>query len=150
MIKDLIVKKLNKYTDKRGYLMEIFREDEIDFKVAMSYLSFTKSQVSRGPHEHRFQSDYFVFPGPGDFDLYLWDNRPNSSTYGEKMIIAVGLSNPCIVLVPPGIVHGYKCVSQEEAFSINLPNKLYKGRKKQEEVDEIRWEEKEDSPFKIN
>lgn len=150
MINDLVVKKLVKYSDERGYLIEVFREDEIDFQVAMSYLSLTKPGISRGPHEHKFQSDYFVFPGPGNFKLYLWDNRPDSSTYQEKMIIEVGESNPCTVLIPPGIVHGYKCLSKNDAFSINLPNKLYKGRDKKEEIDEIRWEDNPDSPFKIS
>ncbi len=149
MINDLIVKNLIKYKDERGFLIEIFRNDEIDFKVAMSYLSVTKAGISRGPHEHREQSDYFVFPGPGKFNLYLWDNRPESSSYREKMIIEVGEDNPCLVVVPPGIVHGYKCISKNEALSINLPNKLYKGQDKKEEIDEIRWEEMEDSPFKI-
>lgn len=150
MINDLVIKKLVKYSDERGYLIEIFREDEIDFQVAMSYLSLTKPGISRGPHEHKLQSDYFVFPGSGNFNLYLWDNRPDSSTYQEKMIIEVGESNPCTVLIPPGIVHGYKCVSKNDAFSINLPNKLYKGRNKKEEIDEIRWEDNPDSPFKIS
>ncbi len=150
MINDLIIKKLHKYEDSRGSLMEIFREDEVDFKVVMSYISFTKTNTTRGPHEHRNQSDYFVFPGPGNFNLYLWDNRPSSSTYQEKMVFEVGEKNPCIVIVPPGIVHGYKCTSQNEAFSINLPNRLYKGPDKKEEVDEIRWEELDNSPFKID
>ncbi len=150
MINDLIIKKLIKHSDDRGHLMEIFREDELDFKVAMSYLSLTKAGIVRGPHEHKEQSDYFVFPGPGNFNLYLWDNRPNSSTYEEKLVLEVGESNPCLIIVPPGVVHAYKCISENDAFSINLPDKLYKGWAKKEEVDEIRWEEKKDSPFKIS
>jgi len=52
--------------------------------------------------------------------------------------------------VPPGVVHGYKCVSAEGGMSINLPDKLYKGEGKVEEVDEIRWEDRKDSPYKIS
>jgi len=51
--------------------------------------------------------------------------------------------------VPPGVVHGYKCVSDTSAYCINFPDKLYKGEDKKEEMDEIRWEQKEDSPYKI-
>lgn len=149
MIEGVIVKKLKKYEDDRGHLMEIFRDDEGEIKPKMSYISVTKPQVVRGPHEHVSQSDFFIFPGPGDFRLYLWDRRENSKSNGEYMEIEVGKTNPCSVVVPPGVVHGYKCISEESALSINLPDKLYKGENKQEEVDEIRWEEDENSPYKI-
>ena len=150
MIKDVVIKKLNKYTDERGWLTEIYREDEDNYYPAMSYVSVTKPNVVRGPHEHKYQSDCFVFIGPGNFDLYLWDRRKNSPTNNKHVKINVGEDNPTMVIVPPGVVHGYKCVSKINALSINLPNKLYKGKNKKEEIDEIRWEEDKNSKYKIN
>ena len=41
------------------------------------------------------------------------------------------------VLVPPGVVHGYKAITSSGSFSINLPDKLYAGEGKKEKVDEI-------------
>ena len=149
MIKDVIVKKINKYEDERGWLQEIFREDEVNFNAVMSYVSLTKPGVVRGPHEHKYQTDYFVFIGPGNFDLYLWDRRKDSETFKEKMVLRAGEENPVAVLVPPGVVHGYKCVSDNDALCINILDKLYKGKDKKEEVDEIRWEQDENSPYKI-
>jgi len=149
MIKDVIIKKLNKYSDERGWLAEFWRNDELDHKPVMSYASQTKPGVIRGPHEHKAQSDCFVFTGPGDFELHLWDRRDNSETAGEHHKDIYGESNPSLVIVPPGVVHGYKCVSDSPAFCINLPDKLYKGENKTEEIDEIRWEEDADSPYKI-
>jgi dTDP-4-dehydrorhamnose 3,5-epimerase len=105
--------------------------------------------VVRGPHVHVAQSDCFVFLGPGSFRLYLWDRREKSATNGEKLEIELGESNPSLVIVPPGVVHGYKCISDVPALSINLPDKLYKGINKAEEVDEIRWEKDPQSPYKI-
>lgn len=150
MIKDVIIKNLNRYSDERGWLTEIFRRDELNFSPAMSYVSLTKPGVVRGPHEHVAQSDCFVFLGPGNFRLYLWDRRTASSTNGEAVEIEVGASNPTLVIVPPGVVHGYKCISDVPALSINLPDKLYKGEGKKEEIDEIRWESNPDSPYKID
>ena len=115
----------------------------------MSYVSLTKSGVIRGPHEHKFQADCFVFVGAGDFELYLWDNRQNSSTYRESLKLSVGENNPTMVIVPAGVVHGYKCVSENSAMSFNFPDKLYRGENKQEDIDEIRWEKDANSPFKI-
>jgi len=150
MIEGVIIKKINKYADDRGWLAEVYRSDEIDVVPQMSYLSYTKFGVKRGPHEHLEQSDYFVFAGPGDFMLYLWDNRPSSSSHGEHLEITVGESDPTLVIVPPGVVHGYKCVSENGAFSINLPDKLYKGKDKQLEIDEVRHENDPSSPYQIN
>lgn len=150
MIQGVIIKKLDKYEDGRGYLTELFRIDEVKHKPAMAYASYTKPQVKRGPHEHVYQSDGFAFFGPGSFKLYLWDRREDSETKGEKIELEVGESNPCLVIVPPGVVHGYKCISDYPALSVNFPDKLYKGENKQEEIDEIRWEEAEDSPYQIN
>lgn len=149
MLEGVIIKKLEKFTDERGWLAEIFRHDELNYQPVMSYISVTKPGVARGPHEHKAQSDFFVFVGQGIFNLYLWDNRKESKTFGQKEILEVGDNNPVAVMVPPGVVHGYKCISSEPAYSINLPDKLYKGEAKQEEVDEIRWEKDPASPFKI-
>ena len=150
MINGVVIKDLNRFNDDRGWLTEIYRQDELDYTPVMSYISLTKSGVVRGPHEHVHQSDCFIFPGPGDFELHLWDRRKDSETSGEYLEIKAGESSPKLVIVPPGVVHGYKCVSEKDALSINLPDKLYKGEGKKEEIDEIRWEEDLDSPYKID
>ncbi|MFC1756426.1 dTDP-4-dehydrorhamnose 3,5-epimerase family protein [Patescibacteria group bacterium] len=149
MIEGVIVKKLEKFGDDRGWLTEIYRSDEIDFKPEMSYVSMTNPGIARGPHEHEHQSDGFVFIGPGNMRLYLWDNRENSKTYKKHGSLNVGKDNPVMVIIPPGVVHGYKCISKNPAWCINLPNKLYMGHGKKEEIDEIRWENKKNSLFKI-
>lgn len=149
MIKDVVIKKLNKFDDDRGWLCEIFREDEMDYKPLMSYVSVTKPGVIRGPHEHVDQSDFFVFVGPGRFELHLWDRRESSETKGEYFHEVFGEDNPTAVIVPPGVVHGYKCVSDNNGWCINLPDKLYKGKDKKEEIDEIRWEQDPESPYII-
>lgn len=149
MIQGVIVKKLEKFQDERGWLAEIFRNDEIDFAPAMAYVSVTKPGIARGPHEHVYQSDCFVFIGPGSFMVCLWDRREQSATKGESVAIEVGEKNPTLVIVPPGVVHGYKCISQNDGWCINFPDKLYRGTGKQEQIDEIRWENNPESPYLI-
>ncbi|MBU1063073.1 dTDP-4-dehydrorhamnose 3,5-epimerase family protein [Patescibacteria group bacterium] len=150
MINGVIVKKINKYEDERGWLAEIYRDDEINIQPVMGYISFTKMGVVRGPHEHIEQADGFVFVGPGNFELHLWDRRSDSSTNGEYLKIEVGENNPVLVIVPPGVVHGYKCISELGSYSINLPNKLYRGKGKIEKVDEIRWENNPELLYQIS
>jgi dTDP-4-dehydrorhamnose 3,5-epimerase len=149
LIDGVIIKKLSEFTDERGWLCEFYRNDSENFQNAMAYASYTNFNAIRGPHEHIKQADFFVFIGPGDFELYLWDNRKDSPTYDKHEKIVVGASNKVSVLVPPGVVHGYKSISKQGSISLNLPDKLYKGKDKQEEVDEIRHENNPDSKFEI-
>jgi len=149
MFKGVHIKSIISISDERGWLSEIYRKDEDNFQAAMSYASFSNYNKVRGPHEHKYQSDFFVFIGPGDFELHMWDNREKSKTYGKHIKLIAGESNKTSIFVPPGIVHGYKAISKKGSFLINVPNKLYKGINKKEETDEIRYEQDKSSPFKI-
>ncbi len=149
VIYDVVLRSLRRFSDARGWLIELFRQDELDPAVypVMAYVSETLPGVARGPHEHRDQTDVFGFLGPGDFKLYLWDARPNSTTFGCRQTTVVGASNPTLAVIPPGVVHAYKNVGQRPGWVFNAPNRLYAGWGKKEKVDEIRHEEIADSPF---
>ncbi len=151
-INDVIIKDLVKNEDSRGWLIELFRKDQIDRDIfpEMSYISLTYPGIVRGPHEHLEQTDYFCFIGPSSFKLVLWDNRKESSTYRNKMSLDVGENNPKIVIVPSGVVHAYKNIGEVPGLIINLPNKLYAGWGKKEKVDEIRYENNPESLFKVD
>ena len=140
------IKELSLYEDQRGWLGEILREDESGFRPVMSYISMTKPGLVRGPHEHEEQTDFFCFMGR--FRLYLWDNRKTSSTFLERRIVDIP-DIPTIAVVPPGIVHAYKNTGSRDGLVINLPDRLYRGHGKTEPVDEIRHEDDESSPFRI-
>jgi len=146
-IEGVVIEKLIKISDERGFLVETFRVDNLsdDLQPVMSYVSYTKPGVARGPHEHSKQTDIFCFMGPGNFKIKLWDNRKESDNYGNCLEVIGGKYNPIRVIVPPGVVHGYKNISKEEdGMVLNYPDKLYRGWNKKEEVDEIRHEDKED------
>lgn len=138
---------LRRYEDARGWLSELFREDELPegFKPVMGYISVTKSGVQRGPHEHRKQTDGFAFLS-GRFLLTLWENRAEREFC--KVELEVGEENPVFVTIPPGVVHAYRNVGSDDAFVLNFPDKLYAGWGRSEEVDEIRHEDDPESPFK--
>jgi len=149
-IDGIVILKLTKYLDERGFLVETFRADELpkDLRPVMSYASYTEPGIVRGPHEHTAQTDIFAFIGPGNFMLKLWDNRPASATYGCHLKKFFGVDNPATVIVPPGIVHGYKNISvTERGMVLNFPNRLFMGAGRNEPVEEIRHEDDPDSPF---
>lgn len=151
-IEGVIWKALKTHTDRRGWLCELFRNDEspAEFVPVMAYVSMTEPGVARGPHEHVDQADTFCFIGPSDFKVYLWDNRPDSPTYRKKQVRVVGRSDPQSLIVPKGVVHAYQNVGGEQGIVFNCPNRLYRGEGKKEEVDEIRHEDRADSPFVLD
>jgi dTDP-4-dehydrorhamnose 3,5-epimerase len=150
-IDGVLVRSLRKYEDKRGWLAELFRHDELEaeFYPQMSYISSTEPGHSRGPHEHVHQADLFCFIGPSNFKLRMWDNREDSETYNRVMTLIVGEDNPQSVLVPRGVVHAYRNVGRTQGIVVNCPNRLYMGTNRREEVDEIRHEDDPDTIFRI-
>lgn len=146
-IPGVIARSLKQYVDTRGWLIELFREDELPagFEPVMGYVSLTHPGVARGPHEHREQSDGFVFLS-GTFEITLWENRPGRERV--KQVIVAGENNPLFLIVPPGVVHAYRNIGDKDATVLNFPDRLYAGRGKKEPVDEIRHEEI-DSEFKL-
>lgn len=148
-IHGVVFKPVQVHSDQRGWLAEIYRQDELpsDIHPVMAYISETFPGVERGPHEHTAQTDYFAFIGPGDFTLYLWDIRAASPTRGNRIRAIVGQSNKQIVIVPPGVVHAYKNAGNEPGWVINQPNRLYAGTARQGAVDEIRYENLPYTPF---
>ncbi|MEN6405640.1 MAG: dTDP-4-dehydrorhamnose 3,5-epimerase family protein [Thermoguttaceae bacterium] len=142
---------LPRHEDHRGWLVELYRDDELpaEQRPAMVYVSETLPGVTRGPHEHVDQTDYFAFVGPGDFELWLWDARPDSPTRGHCSRTIVGQSNRQCVVVPPGVVHAYRNVGAAPGWVFNAPNRLYAGQGKRAPVDEIRHENRDDSPYRM-
>jgi dTDP-4-dehydrorhamnose 3,5-epimerase len=143
---------LKRYTDNRGWLVELFRNDFIDpkFHPMMAYISETKPGISRGPHEHLDQADYFCFFGPSTFKVYLWDARKESPTFGAKETREVGEKDPFALIVPAGVVHAYKNVGSVDGLVFNGANRLYAGWMKQDPVDEIRHEADANSIYKLD
>ena len=151
-INGVMVKDLKKLADKRGWLTELFRQDEIeeDILPAMSYISMTLPGITRGPHEHKEQTDCFVFIGSSMFKIVLWDNREDSSTYMNKMVLLAGKETPLCVVVPPKVIHAYKNIGDKNGIVINFPNRLYAGWGRKEPVDEIRYENDPNTIFKVD
>jgi len=152
VIDGVVLKDLKRFSDDRGWLMELFRSDELEAEYfpAMTYISLTRPGVARGPHEHMDQADYFCFAGPSDFKIYLWDNREDSPTYRTRQVFIAGAGAPKALIVPKKVVHAYKNVGDVDGLVINCPNRLFKGEGKKEPVDEVRYENDAGSPYRLD
>ena len=151
-VQDVIVRRLQRYDDSRGWLIELFRSDDLpaEFLPVMAYISSTRPGIARGPHEHVDQADLFCFLGPSNFQLRMWDNRADSPTYRKVMTLVAGEDNPQVVIVPKGVVHAYQNIGDKDGIVINCPNRLYRGDQRHDVIDEIRHEDDPHTIFRMD
>ncbi|MDP8261879.1 MAG: dTDP-4-dehydrorhamnose 3,5-epimerase family protein [Candidatus Ancaeobacter aquaticus] len=125
MIDGVETKKLKVLPDERGRLMEILRNDEEMFiKFGQVYLTTAYPGAVKGWHYHKKQTDHFVVIS-GMMKVVLFDQREKSPTSEEVNEFFMGEHNPMLLSIPPGVVHGFKCISEKEAVVINLPTEAY-------------------------
>ena len=125
MIHGVVTKKLKVIPDERGHLMEILRaDDEMFSKFGQVYMTTAYPGMVKGWHYHKKQTDHFAVV-KGMIKLVLYDNREDSPTKGEINEFFLGEHNPMLVKIPPLILHGFKCVSEQEAICINIPTEVY-------------------------
>jgi dTDP-4-dehydrorhamnose 3,5-epimerase len=146
---DVRVEALPVFKDARGSLHELFRVDEIPagFQPLMACSSWSHPGVTRGPHQHVGQDDYFTFAGPSDFTVYLWDDRPGAAGAAKGWFINTGEQAPTRIHVPRGVVHAYRNVGNSFGLVVTVTSLLFKGENRRDPVDEIRHELKPNSPY---
>jgi len=139
------------YKDPRGSLHELFRVDEIPagFKPLMACSSWSHPGVTRGPHQHVGQDDYFTFAGPSNFIVYLWDDRPGSAGAAKGWFIQTGEQAPTRIHVPRSVVHAYRNVGKTSGLVVTVTSLLFKGEGRSDPVDEIRHELNPNSLYKL-
>lgn len=125
MIEGVATKRLRVIPDERGRLMECLRsDDDLFIKFGQMYVTTTFPGVVKGWHLHHAQWDNVVCV-KGMIKLVLYDEREGSPTKGQLDEFFVGEHNPLLVRVPPGVWHGWKCVSPDEAYIVNAPTEVY-------------------------
>jgi len=119
------VKKLKVIPDERGRLMEILRnDDDLFVKFGQVYVTSAYPGVVKGWHYHKKQFDNFICL-LGMMKVVLYDGREDSPTRGEVNEFFIGTYNQTLVRIPPGVLHGFKCISDGEAIVLNCPSEPY-------------------------
>lgn len=125
MIHGVVTKKLKVTSDERGRLMELIRkDDELFRKFGQVYMTTAYPGAVKGWHYHKRQIDNFAVV-KGMIKLVLYDNRDDSPTKGEINEFFLGEHSPSLVQIPNLVLHGFKCIGQEEAICINCPTEVF-------------------------
>jgi len=133
MIKDVRVVSLTAHVDDRGYLIEILRStDEYFTQFGQVYLVGDMSRGTiRAFHKHAELWDWF-FISHGSAKFALRDDRQESSTYGEMQTIVSSQRNPTLIVVPPGVYHGWMAL-EDDTQLVSTASHVY-NRQKPDEI----------------
>jgi len=125
MIDGVHTKTLRVIPDERGRLMEILRyDDQIFQKFGQVYMTTNHPGVVKAWHYHKIQTDN-VCCLSGMIKVALYDARKHSATRGEVNEFFIGEHNPVLVTIPPGVYHGWKCISEKESIVVSVPTEAY-------------------------
>jgi len=125
MIDGVKVKDLKVIPDDRGSLMEMLRSDDPDFqRFGQVYLTTVYPGVVKAWHFHKKQTDHFVCVS-GMAKIALYDAREDSPTRGDTDTFVIGWQRQRLVIIPPGVYHGFTPVGPDAACIINIPTELF-------------------------
>lgn len=133
LVKDVLMHPLKVNRDESGILVETLRADWKGIygkgrEFAMQYFSVTQSGIARDEtvwHHHPRQEDRFLV-AQGEIIVAVADNRQDSKTFGLLNLFHMKAdTNPYILLIPKGTLHGFMVVSRSSAVLLNFPTFLY-------------------------
>ena len=119
--------------DTPGFLMEVVRNDE-DLLKQFGQSTFTVAHPGtvKAFHWHTKQDDLW-FIASGRALVVLHDLRDGSPTKGETQTIPAGVDDYKVILIPPGVAHGYKVVSEEPVMLFYHTTEPYNANEPDEE-----------------
>ena len=139
MIQDVIVKKLVRHPDDRGYFMEVLRDDDgLLSRFGQASFSKTYPGVIKAFHYHELQDDLWFFPS-GNAQVVLHDLRADSQTKGETNVFYMGEDNPQLLVIPIGVAHGYRVLGNEPAVIMYFTTMSYDPKNPDEK--RIAWDD---------
>ena len=132
LIDGIRIEPLQIYPDDRGFFTEIARlgrglaADMVPDgtrKIQIS-LTLTYPNTIKAIHYHAEQTDLWA-PVTGMVQVFLYDLRRHSKTFGLINTIYAGRLRPWEILIPPGVGHGYKALGVEPIQLLYMTDRHY-------------------------
>ncbi len=133
LIEGVGIEPLRVFADDRGFFTELARLGSTGLAERMTPGGEARIQVSatltypgtiKAIHYHYEQTDLWA-PVTGMLQVFLYDLRKHSRTFGRLNTLYAGMLRPWEILIPPGVAHGYKVIGTEPAVLVYLTNRFY-------------------------
>jgi dTDP-4-dehydrorhamnose 3,5-epimerase len=132
LIDGVLIEALAVYPDDRGFFTELARfgkglaekmVPEGPRQIQVS-LTLTYPGTIKAIHYHSEQTDLWA-PISGMLQVFLYDLRVRSRTFGAINTIFAGRFQPWEILIPPGVAHGYKALGVEPCQLVYFTDRHY-------------------------
>jgi dTDP-4-dehydrorhamnose 3,5-epimerase len=133
LIEGVEITALTVHSDDRGWFMELARLGSTGIARKMAAASGGQIQISttlayggtiKAIHYHYQQTDLWA-PISGMLQIFLYDLRRNSKSFGLINTIYAGQLQPWEILIPPGVGHGYKVLGTQPAQLVYVTDRYY-------------------------
>lgn len=133
MIEGVKIKELKIFQDKPdlnqsvdpGIFIEILRDDDkLLSQFGQSNFTIAHKGTIKAFHWHKHQDDLW-FLATGKAAIVLYDRREGSPTEGETQVIYGGENDYKLLLIPLGVTHGYKVLSDNPCLLFYHVTKAY-------------------------
>jgi dTDP-4-dehydrorhamnose 3,5-epimerase len=127
-IKGLKIIPLETHVDDRGFLTEVIRATDPHFnKFGQVYIvaDYTRGTI-RAFHKHQKLWDFF-FIANGTAKFAFYDDRRKSPTYKKILTVVSGGKNPSLIVVPPGVFHGWMSL-EDNTILVSIASEVYNHR----------------------
>ncbi|MHA3019621.1 dTDP-4-dehydrorhamnose 3,5-epimerase family protein [Mycobacterium sp. BMJ-28] len=124
-IEGVAFRPLKTILDGRGDVIELWSEPWEGFTSPTHvYQSATDYGVVKCWHLHEVHTDQFTVTR-GKIQVTLVDVRKSSGSFGQVNLFIMGEAYPGLLRIPPGLLHGWKCLSIPEVIVTNLQSHIY-------------------------
>ncbi len=132
LIDGVKIEALNVYPDDRGFFTELARLGKglatnmvpDGLRQVQVSMTLTYPGTIKAIHYHSEQTDIWA-PISGMVQVFLYDLRRQSKTFGTINTIFAGRFQPWEILIPPGVAHGYKALGVEPIQLVYFTDRHY-------------------------
>jgi dTDP-4-dehydrorhamnose 3,5-epimerase len=120
LIDGVVLTELKQFSDERGTLLHMLRNDDPIFTTfGECYFSEVLPGAVKAWKLHRNQTQNFSVP-VGRIKLVIYDNRKNSISNGNLQYVNLGRPDSYFrIMIPPGLWYGFTCISEMPALLVN-------------------------------
>lgn len=125
MLQGVKIKQIKRFCDDRGFLCEVQKQgEETAIDIKQTTYTETYPGVIKAFHWHKNQTDAW-FVVKGEIQIVMHDLRQESETKGQTQVVYAGESNPVMVVIPPGVAHGYRVLGTQQAGLFYHTDQIY-------------------------
>ena len=126
LIEGVVVQSSTTHEDDRGTLCEIIGPHRPPHPAPLVYVyQFTiRPGKIKGWHSHHLHDDR-IFISQGHVKVVLYDNRPESPTFGVVNEIFRSEQDRTVMVIPAHVFHAHENIGATDALFISMPTRAY-------------------------